>query len=106
MTRPETATGRNNSSNPLQVSYLNKVMKRLTIVGSVLTVFLISTSFWGFYAHKRINRLAVFILPPEMIGFYKKNISYLTERAVAPDHRRYAVVEEAPRHYIDLDHYG
>ena len=41
-----------------------------------------------------------------MIGFYKKNISYLSETAVAPDRRRYAVKEEAARHYIDLDSYG
>lgn len=61
---------------------------------------------WGFYAHKQINRLAVFTLPPEMLGFYKKNIGYLTEAAVNPDKRRYAVEGEAARHYIDLDHYG
>jgi hypothetical protein len=61
---------------------------------------------WGFYAHKQINRLAVFTLPPEMLGFYKKNIGYLTEAAVNPDRRRYVVEEEAARHYIDLDHYG
>ncbi len=61
---------------------------------------------WGFFGHQRINRLSVFILPPEMIGFYKANIQYITEAAVNPDKRRYAFVEEAPRHYIDLDHYG
>ncbi|MBC5994926.1 zinc dependent phospholipase C family protein [Pontibacter cellulosilyticus] len=61
---------------------------------------------WGFYAHQRINRLAVFALPPEMVGFYKKHIRYITENAVNPDKRRYAVANEAPRHYIDLDVYG
>nr|WP_204281902.1 zinc dependent phospholipase C family protein [Pontibacter burrus] len=61
---------------------------------------------WGFYAHQRINRLAVFSLPPEMVGFYKKHIRYITENAVNPDKRRYAVEGEAPRHYIDLDMYG
>jgi hypothetical protein len=61
---------------------------------------------WGFFAHKKINQLAVFTLPPEMIGFYKKNIDYLIEESVAPDRRRYAVQGEAPRHYIDLDQYG
>ncbi len=62
--------------------------------------------FWGFFAHQRINRLAVFTLPPEMIGFYKKNIEYITKTAVNPDRRRFSVPEEAPRHYIDLDHFG
>jgi hypothetical protein len=61
---------------------------------------------WGFFAHKRINRLAVFSLPPEMLTFYKYHINYLTDNAVNPDRRRYAVVDEAPRHYIDLDVYG
>jgi hypothetical protein len=61
---------------------------------------------WGFFGHKRINRYAVFTLPPEMIGFYKTNIEQITECAVNPDRRRFAVVDEAPRHYIDLDHYG
>lgn len=61
---------------------------------------------WGFYGHQRINRMAVFTLPPEMVGFYKKHIDYITEHAVDPDKRRYAVKEEAPRHYIDIDHYG
>jgi hypothetical protein len=61
---------------------------------------------WGFFAHKRINRMAVFTLPPSMIGFYKKHIEYITEHAVDPDKRRYSDEEEACRHYIDLDHYG
>lgn len=61
---------------------------------------------WGFWGHKRINRLAVFTLPPELIGFYKKHIEFLTEHAIDPDKRRYATKGEAPRHYIDIDHYG
>ncbi len=60
---------------------------------------------WGFYGHKRINRIAVFTLPPEMLGFYKEHIEFLTEHSVDPDKRRYAVEGEAQRHYIDLDHY-
>jgi hypothetical protein len=61
---------------------------------------------WGFFGHREINRLAVFTLPPEMIGFYKANIRFLSDAAVNPDRRRYAVADEAPRHYIDIDHYG
>jgi hypothetical protein len=70
-------------------------------------LLMVSTGFiWGFFAHQRLNRLAVFTLPHQMIGFYKKNIEYITESAVNPDRRRYSVVDEAPRHYLDLDHYG
>lgn len=61
---------------------------------------------WGFFGHRKINFQAVFSLPPEMIGFYKTHIDFITEHAVDPDKRRYAIPEEAPRHYIDIDHYG
>ncbi|HMC96534.1 MAG TPA: zinc dependent phospholipase C family protein [Flavobacteriales bacterium] len=60
---------------------------------------------WGFFGHKRINRMACFTLPPEMFPFYKRHIDFITDHAVDPDRRRYAVPEEAPRHYIDIDHY-
>jgi hypothetical protein len=67
---------------------------------------LMAVSGWGFFAHQRINRLAVFTLPPAMIRFYKKHVTFITEAAVNPDRRRYSVPDEAARHYIDLDHYG
>lgn len=46
---------------------------------------------WGFYGHRRINRMAVFTLPPAMFGFYKRHIDYITDHATDPDSRRYAV---------------
>lgn len=58
---------------------------------------------WGFYGHRLINRMSVYTLPPELIGFYKKNIEYMTEHAVDPDKRRYATKHEGVRHYIDID---
>jgi hypothetical protein len=61
---------------------------------------------WGFYAHRQINYYAVFMLPPEMLVLYKPNIQFLSEHAVDPDKRRYAVAAEGARHYIDIDHYG
>jgi hypothetical protein len=61
---------------------------------------------WGFFAHKRINRLAVLTLPPEMMVFFKKNIDFVSDHAVDPDMRRYASKQEGPRHFIDLDMYG
>ncbi|MDO9375391.1 MAG: zinc dependent phospholipase C family protein [Ferruginibacter sp.] len=61
---------------------------------------------WGFFAHQKINFYATFLLPPEMLVLYKPNIGFLSEHAVDPDKRRYAVAEEGPRHYIDIDHYG
>ncbi len=60
---------------------------------------------WGFYAHQQINRLAVFTLPAEMMPFFKQHIQFLADNAVNPDKRRYAVADEAPKHFIDLDAY-
>ena len=61
---------------------------------------------WGFYGHRQINYYAIFLLPPEMMVLYKPFSEFITEHAVDPDKRRYAIKEEAPRHYIDIDHYG
>lgn len=80
------------------------------IIGAIFTTFLmfsINQAFcWGFYAHGKINYYAVFLLPPEMMILYKPNISFLEEHATDPDKRRYAVPDEGPRHYIDIDYYG
>lgn len=45
-------------------------------------------------------------MPEELIGFFKKHIDYLTDHSVDADKRRYAIKQEAPRHYIDIDVYG
>ena len=81
-------------------------MIKRTIFVSFLLLFSIKSFCWGFYAHKKINYYAVFLLPPEMMVLFKPQIDFLTEHAVDPDKRRYAVKAEGPRHYIDIDHYG
>jgi hypothetical protein len=96
------------------IDHLTKTMKKLLIISTLtLSLLLINQhglgsekTIWGFYGHQLINRIAVFTLPPEMLPFYKYHIQYITENAVNPDKRRYAIKEEAPRHYIDLDIYG
>lgn len=97
---------------------LSTIHCQLSIVSTQLSTFkrsaiimlLLAGSFqsfgWGFYAHKLINYHAVFLLPPEMIIFYKKHIDFLKEHAVDPDKRRYMIKDEGPRHYIDIDKYG
>lgn len=82
-------------------------MFRIVLVVLLVCLSLVYKGYaWGFYSHKLINRTAVFTLPPEMIPFFKTHIVYLTENAVNPDRRRYAVEGEAPKHYIDIDVYG
>lgn len=61
---------------------------------------------WGFWGHRKLNKMAVFTLPREMLPLYKPGIDYLEEHAVDPDKRRYATPYEAIRHYIDLDQWG
>jgi hypothetical protein len=61
---------------------------------------------WGFRGHKRISRVAVFTLPRKMAAFYESHIDYLEEHSVDADKRRSNDKQEAPRHYIDIDHYG
>ncbi|HEX8313473.1 MAG TPA: zinc dependent phospholipase C family protein, partial [Flavisolibacter sp.] len=80
-------------------------MRKIFILCIAMSVY--QTAFcWGFYAHRKINYYSVFLLPPQMLLFYKQNIQFVAEHAVDPDKRRYAVAEEGPRHYIDIDHYG
>ena len=98
--------GNANKVTPITLNIFKDMPKRWFLLVLVLFCFLLTGFRWGFFAHKKINRLAVFTLPATMAGFYKKNLEYITEAAVNPDRRRYAIPEEAPRHYIDLDDYG
>ncbi len=61
---------------------------------------------FGWEAHRKINRMAVFTLPPDIMPFYRQHIEYLTERSIDPDRRAHAVPGESQRHYIDIDHFG
>ncbi len=80
---------------------MKKIILAAAALFSSLPVFC-----WGFFAHKKINYYAVFLLPPEMAVLYKPQIGFLAEHAVDPDKRRYLLPEEGARHFIDIDHYG
>ena len=79
-------------------------MKRVFIY-LMLFLFVLTLSSWGFYAHIRINRLAVFTLPDGPLRFFKANITYLSAHAIDADKRRYADTAEAARHYLDVELY-
>ena len=84
-------------------------MKKIIVTSTLLIAMLMSylPSFcWGFFGHQKINYYACFLLPPEMLVLYKPNIAFISEHSVDPDKRRYAVKEEGPRHFIDIDYYG
>ena len=80
-------------------------MRRIVLATCGLLLVVLCSS-WGFFMHYRIGRLAVFTLPRGMSNFYKANIDYITEHAVSADKRRYVDSTEAPRHFLDADHYG
>jgi hypothetical protein len=84
---------------------MKSVLRTAVIVIALMLCYLPSFC-WGFYAHQKINYFAAFLLPPEMMVLYKHNINFIAEHAIDPDKRRYAVKDEGPRHYIDIDHYG
>ncbi len=92
--------------NQLSFAYCSLPIMRKIFLLLVLTLTVRTASCWGFYAHQKINYYAVFLLPPQMLFFYKQNIQFISEHATDPDKRRYAVAEEGPRHYIDIDYYG
>ncbi|QQT26262.1 zinc dependent phospholipase C family protein [Sphingobacterium spiritivorum] len=79
-------------------------MKKVPVILPGILIILLCSS-WGFYAHKLINRHAVFTLPTELAAFYKQNIDQITEKAVDADKRCYIDTAESPRHFIDLDTY-
>jgi len=85
---------------------IKKTLLLLTVAAIIAILNPIHLYSWGVYGHHKINRMAVFTLPPQMIGFYKKHIEYITIHGVDPDNRKAYDEKEAPRHYIDIDHYG
>lgn len=60
---------------------------------------------WGFHGHRLINQMAIYTLPEALLPFYKFHSHIISENAVNPDKRRYAISGEQERHYIDIDHY-
>ena len=84
---------------------MNKIFKA-AFISCILLLSYLQSFCWGFYAHQKINYYACFLLPPEMMVLYKPNIVFLSEHAVDPDKRRYAVKDEGPKHFIDIDYYG
>ena len=77
-------------------------MKRVLFFISCIGIIL-SLCSWGFYAHRLIHKNAIYTLPTDLAVFYKYHSLEITEKSVAADRRVYAVKEEGPRHYIDIE---
>jgi hypothetical protein len=84
----------------MKTQFARNILFTLLLTSSVTLLY-----GWGFWAHQRINRAAVFALPEEMRRFYYNHIDFISEEAVMPDVRIYAINDkaEANRHYIDME---
>lgn len=62
---------------------------------------------WGFEAHKFIADRVIALLPPGLRELFERQRTTFVEHAIDPDlWRNVGVVEEPPRHFLDLDAYG
>ncbi|MCC3151985.1 zinc dependent phospholipase C family protein [Hymenobacter sp. BT770] len=61
---------------------------------------------WGFFGHRTITQVAVYELPAAMQAFYYRHMAELVRQSTAPDERRNDDPTEAPKHFIDMDHYS
>jgi hypothetical protein len=65
----------------------------------------VSTSAWGFEAHKLIADRMIELLPPELRPLFEKRRAFIVERAIDPDlWRTVGWEEEPPHHFLDMDH--
>jgi len=61
---------------------------------------------WGFFGHRTITQVAVYELPASLQAFYYRHLAEVVRQSTAPDERRNDDPTEAPKHYIDMDHYS
>jgi len=82
----------------------NSIRKGLLVIVFIVTGISLALA-WGAWGHQHINRAAVLALPEEIRPFFYNHIDFMTEEAVVPDLRKYAIGDKAefPRHYIDLE---
>ena len=81
-------------------------MRKVLIVVLALILYSEQRVFsWGFTPHRKINRWAMVLLPPPLLGFFKTHIQFVEKHATDPDSRRYIDTSEAAKHYIDLERF-
>ncbi|GGF19628.1 zinc dependent phospholipase C family protein [Hymenobacter cavernae] len=81
-------------------------MKKTLLVLGLALLFPALSPGWGYFGHRTIGQVAVYALPSAMQGFYFRHMSEIVKLITAPDERRESDPAEAPKHYIDMDHYG
>jgi hypothetical protein len=62
---------------------------------------------WSFDVHRWLVERAIPLLPGELRPFFDTHRRFVVEHSIDPDlWRRAGFVEEAPRHFVDLDAFG
>ena len=81
-------------------------MRKVLILALAILIITEQRAFsWGFAPHRRINRWAIVLLPPPLLGFFKTHIQFVEQHATDPDSRRYIDTSEAVKHYIDIERF-
>ena len=81
-------------------------MRKVLILSLVILLISEQRVFsWGFAPHRRINRWAIVLLPPPLLGFFKTHIQFVEQHATDPDSRRYIDTSEAVKHFIDIERF-
>ena len=78
----------------------------LPLLLAALTLAHGSANAWGFFGHRIITQVAVYALPAPLQAFYYRHMAALVSQSTAPDERRNDDPTEAPKHFIDMDHYS
>ncbi len=80
-------------------------MKKLLLTLSIVLLCPVLSPGWGTFTHRTITQLAVYSLPPAMRNYYYRHLPELVNGS-AGDESRDQDPEEAPKHFIQMDHYG
>lgn len=72
----------------------------------LLLVFPSVSPAWGFEAHRFIAAEMIKLLPAEIRPLFEKREAFIVERSVDPDYWRNIFGDEAPNHFLDMDHFG
>jgi S1/P1 Nuclease len=81
-------------------------MKRPVIYGTLLFLFWIALTSWGFLVHRTVNQLAVYELPKAPRVFFHRNMDYIVKHSVRPDLRRNEDSTEDTKHFINFEAFG
>ena len=77
----------------------------MRIAAAVFVLLVPAPTFaWGFEAHKFIADRMIELLPPELKPLFVARRPFIVERAIDPDLWRNVWEEEAPNHFLDIDH--